>query len=121
MSLTRERIEELRRLIADHNTDAADYSVPVSVAIAKGEHIQKLLWLEKEGLLAAAERDIDVRTIDEAGARGGTRVLEDMPVELPGEEPDHMHFVLMPIGPESRRAAVVWLAAAEAVRKGGGG
>lgn len=53
----------------------------------------------------------DVSYLDQAARTGGTRVLNTMPVKLPGIDEDHIHFVLMPIGAVSRRAAVVWLKA----------
>ena len=55
------------------------------------------------------EQAADVAYIDRAGSRLGTRL--DIPAELPDIDEDHIHFVLMPIGPVSRRAAVVWLKA----------
>jgi hypothetical protein len=49
----------------------------------------------------------DVTELDAFGRRLGTRL--DIPCELPGIDEDHIHFVLMPIGPVSRRAAVKYL------------
>jgi hypothetical protein len=53
----------------------------------------------------------DVACLDQAARHGGTRVLDSMPVKLPGIDEAHIHFVLMPIGVVSRRAAVEWLKA----------
>jgi len=124
MPLTRERIEELRQLIADHNAAAADCSVPVSVAIAKGERIQKLLWLEKDELLAATERDIDVRTLDDFAVEQFRPVPTPMPDEERTEE-NRWRVIVIRVGvPRSFFAAnpaAARHAAAEAVRKYGGG
>ncbi len=53
------------------------------------------------------EHAADVAYLDRAGSRLGTRL--DIPAELPGIDEDHIHFVLMPIGSVSRKAAVAWL------------
>lgn len=53
----------------------------------------------------------DVHALDELANRHGTRL--DIPAKIPGFDPgdgsDHLHFVLMPIGARSRRAAVEYL------------
>lgn len=55
----------------------------------------------------------DVAYIDRAGSLLGTRLdsVGGIPAELPGIDEDHIHFVMMPIGAVSRRAAVEWLRA----------
>lgn len=59
----------------------------------------------------------DIYCLDEAACRYGTRL--DIPAKLPGFDPgdgsDHLHFVLMPIGARSRRAAVEYLEKKEKV------
>jgi hypothetical protein len=53
----------------------------------------------------------DVHALDALACRRGTDL--DIPAKIPGFDPgdgsDHLHFVLMPIGPRSRRAAVEYL------------
>lgn len=52
----------------------------------------------------------DVYYMDEIGCKFGTRYDRlELPAEIPGIDEDHMHFVLMPIGPVSRRAAAAWI------------
>jgi hypothetical protein len=63
--------------------------------------------LELALLRERAQELEDVAYLDRAGSLLGTRL--DIPAELPGIDEDHIHFVLMPIGAVSRRAAVVWL------------
>lgn len=59
--------------------------------------------------LAASERELaDVRALDALARRHGTQL--DIPSEIPGFDLVDLHFVLMPIGARSRRAAVEYLA-----------
>lgn len=58
----------------------------------------------QDELLAQLEH---VNELDAYAARLGTRL--DIPSQLPGLDEDHAHFVLMPIGPAARRAAVAYL------------
>lgn len=96
----------LRRYIHDLSARADPAGDVLALAAAR-ENAEALgvRVVELQGELA------DVAYLDEAARRGGTRVLDPMPVELPGIDEDHIHFVLMPIGAVSRRAAVTWLKA----------
>jgi hypothetical protein len=61
--------------------------------------------------VAELEQELaDVHALEEAACRLGTDT--GVPSQIPGFEPDgsdHPHFVLMPIGARSRRAAVEYL------------
>lgn len=62
--------------------------------------------------VAELEQELaDVHALDEAACRLGTDT--GVPSRIPGFDPgggsDHLHFVLMPIGARSRRAAVEYL------------
>jgi hypothetical protein len=68
-------------------------------------------WVAKAEEAMRLERELaDVHALEEAACRLGTDT--GVPSQIPGFEPDgsdHLHFVLMPIGARSRRAAVEYL------------